>query len=81
MFFYIDTDVYTLANWGPTQLTLKVKIHVLISLSAGYRNCIGQNFALCLNEEKTVIASIIHHFKLTLDVGHLLPQWLYTLFD
>ena len=42
--------------------------YAYLPFSAGYRNCIGQNFAL--NEEKTVIASIIRHFKLTLDENH-----------
>ena len=42
--------------------------------SAGYRNCIGQNFAL--NEEKVVIAMLCHRFKFSLLPSHkveLLP--------
>ena len=42
--------------------------YALLSFSAGYRNCIGQNFAL--NEEKTVVASILRQFRLTLDERH-----------
>jgi cytochrome P450 len=42
--------------------------YAYIPFSAGYRNCIGQNFAL--NEEKMVIASIIHRFRVTLDDAH-----------
>ena len=34
-----------------------------IPFSASLRNCIGQNFAL--NEERVVIATVIHHFYLT----------------
>ena len=42
--------------------------YAYMAFSAGYRNCIGQNFAL--NEEKTVLASIVHRFKLTVDESH-----------
>ena len=42
--------------------------YAFMSFSAGYRNCIGQNFAL--NEEKTVVASIIRQFMLTVDESH-----------
>ena len=42
--------------------------YAYLPFSAGSRNCIGQNFAL--NEEKTVVASIIHHFRLTVDQSH-----------
>ena len=42
--------------------------YAYMAFSAGSRNCIGQNFAL--NEEKTVVASIVHHFRLTLDEDH-----------
>ena len=36
--------------------------------SAGHRNCIGQNFAM--NEERSVVASIVHRFALSLEEGH-----------
>ncbi len=36
-----------------------------IPFSAGYRNCIGQSFAM--NEMRTVIASIVHRFAITLE--------------
>ena len=39
--------------------------YAYIPFSAGYRNCIGQNFAM--NEEKMVIASIVNRFQITLD--------------
>ena len=36
--------------------------------SAGYRNCIGQTFAL--NEERVVIATILNKFHISLVPGH-----------
>ena len=42
--------------------------YAYLPFSAGSRNCIGQNFAL--NEEKTMVATIINHFKLTVDESH-----------
>ena len=36
--------------------------------SAGPRNCIGQNFAM--NEERVVVASIVHRFRVSLVEGH-----------
>ena len=49
--------------------------YAYIPFSAGYRNCIGQNFAL--NEMKMVIASIIYRFQVILDEEHeveMLPK-------
>ena len=42
--------------------------YAYIPFSAGYRNCIGQNFAM--NEEKLVVASIINRYALSLDEHH-----------
>ena len=39
--------------------------HAFIPFASGYHNCIGQNFALI--EVKTVIATIINEFQITLD--------------
>ena len=43
-------------------------LYAYMPFSAGYRNCIGQNFAL--NEMKMVIASIIYRFQISLDDSH-----------
>ena len=42
--------------------------YAYLPFSAGYRNCIGKVFAL--DEAKTVVASIVHHFKLSVDEDH-----------
>ena len=42
--------------------------YAYLPFSAGYRNCIGQNFAL--NEERVVVATIIHKFRISLVPGH-----------
>ena len=42
--------------------------YAYLPFSAGYRNCIGQIFAL--NEAKTVVASIVRHFRLSVDEDH-----------
>ena len=46
--------------------------YAYLPFSAGARNCIGQNFAL--NEEKTVVASIVRHFRLRPDPAHKVEQ-------
>ena len=46
--------------------------YAYLPFSAGSRNCIGQNFAL--NEEKTVVATIIRHFRLSPDPAHKVEQ-------
>ena len=46
--------------------------YAYLPFSAGYRNCIGQNFAL--NEEKLVVASLLNHFRLTVDEGQTV-EW------
>ena len=42
--------------------------YAYIPFSAGYRNCIGQNFAL--NEERLIVASLVLRFRLSLVEGH-----------
>jgi cytochrome P450 len=42
--------------------------YAYMPFSAGYRNCIGQNFAL--NEERVVIAMLCHRFQFSLVASH-----------
>ena len=42
--------------------------YAYMPFSAGYRNCIGQNFAL--NEERLIVASLVLRFRLSLVEGH-----------
>ena len=42
--------------------------YAYMPFSAGHRNCIGHNFAM--NEERVVVASIVHRFALSLEEGH-----------
>ncbi len=46
--------------------------YAYIPFSAGYRNCIGQTFAL--NEERMVMASIINQFQVSLDEAHIVEM-------
>jgi len=79
----VDIPIYCLHHnaqvWGDDHMDYKperfseenianMHSHAFLPFSAGPRNCIGQVFAL--HEVKTLVARIVHRFKLEVDVNH-----------
>ena len=69
-----DPEIYDPMRFHPSHAESRDP-HAYLPFSAGSRNCIGQNFAM--NEQKTVIASLLNRFRLSVDQNHkveMLPR-------
>ena len=62
-----EPDEYNPLRFHPSQEKERHP-YAFMAFSAGYRNCIGQNFAL--NELKVVISSLIKRFRFAVDESH-----------